>query len=107
VGIKPLRRWLNGERQIDKPPLPCFRGSLTVAVARDASDPLAYCEAVKRWAGATWEAYSGLHLLAHRWIDEAVALDGKQGAGTLNQADGEARSPPICRNGAAPGGWTA
>jgi hypothetical protein len=77
VGNEPLRRWLSGARQIDKPPLPCFRGLLTVAVARDAPDPLAYGKAVERWTRATWEAYSGLHLLAHRWIDEAVALDAK------------------------------
>jgi hypothetical protein len=71
-GLKALQGWLDGPRRIEKPALPAFRGSLTVADVRDAHDPQAHAAAIERWARSTWEAYSALHPVARRWVEEAL-----------------------------------
>jgi hypothetical protein len=71
-GLKALQRWLDGPTRIEKPELPTFRGALTVADVNGALDPEAYAAAARRWAGSTWDAYSALHLVARRWVEEAL-----------------------------------
>lgn len=73
VGTDSLRRWLDGTPRLKKPPIPSFRGSLTVADVRAAPDPEAYARAVDRWSRSTWDAYSTLHSVARDWIDQALA----------------------------------
>lgn len=71
LGSEPLRRWLDGRVDLEKPALPAFRGALTIADVRAAPDAESYASAVDRWARATWEAYAPLHGRARTWIEEA------------------------------------
>jgi hypothetical protein len=73
IGSDPLRRWLNGKPPIQRPELPAFRGTITIADVRETSDPLAYAQAVERWAHSTWKAYSSLQPLARQWISQALS----------------------------------
>lgn len=67
-GLRTLQRWLDRGARLEKPALPDRRGGLTIA---DVS-PDDYAKTRDRWARTTWAAYSGLHEIARRWIDEAV-----------------------------------
>jgi hypothetical protein len=74
VGNEALRRWLNGSVAIERPEPPPHRGALTIADVRAARDPVEHARIVEGWARATWEAYAPLHPLAHRWIQQALAV---------------------------------
>lgn len=78
-----LQRWLNGRSPIDKPPIPAFRGAMTVADVLAAEEPLAHARAVEEWSRSTWDAYAPLHALARRWIAEALG----PGARTLSGSE--------------------
>lgn len=69
-----LRRWLDGPRRPDKPDLPSFRGSVTIADVLAADGPEAHLVASERWAAAVWNAYAPFHPLARRWLAEAHAF---------------------------------
>lgn len=72
-GLKALQRWLDGAgRAVEKPALPLFRGDLTVADVLSATDPVEQPTAIGRWARGTWDAYSALHPVARRWVEEAI-----------------------------------
>jgi Family of unknown function (DUF5946) len=71
-GLKALQRWLDGPARIEKPALPSFRGAVTVADAIAAHDPEEQAAAIGRWGRSTWDAYSALHPVARRWIEEAL-----------------------------------
>jgi hypothetical protein len=73
VGSEALRRWLNGTSRIEKPDLPVFRGNVRIADVTGVEEPVAYGKAVDGWARATWEAYAELHVVARRWIQDALA----------------------------------
>jgi len=73
IGAEWLRIWLDGTPRLEKPALPAFRGALTIADVRAASDPEAHGQAVERWARATWEACAPLHPVARAWVDAARA----------------------------------
>jgi len=68
-----VQRWLSGPSPIDKPPVPPDYGALTIRELVDEVDPARYGDALRRWARATWQAYSPLHAIARAWIDTAVA----------------------------------
>lgn len=70
--LKALQRWLSGRTGIVKPELPSSHGVLTVAEVYAADGPVAHAGAVERWARSTWDAYSSLHPLARRWLDQAA-----------------------------------
>jgi hypothetical protein len=72
TGNEALRRWLDGDAGLVKPPVPEFRGALTIAEVRAAADPIAYREAVERWGRSTWDAYAPLHAQAREWIRRAL-----------------------------------
>lgn len=76
AGLRALQRWLNGSVPLNKPDVPKGRGKLTVADIAGAAETTAYEAALDRWARSTWEAYSPLHAVARRWIDEAVPQSG-------------------------------
>ena len=81
-GSDALRRWLDGGRaDLEKPELPARRGELTIADVRGAEGPVAYDEAVERWARSTWEAYAPLHGLARSWVEAATARDSRFAGG--------------------------
>lgn len=59
------------------PGIPKARGTLTVALLKDAQDPEALMNGVDRWARATWLAYAALQPLARDWVQQAMALKKK------------------------------
>ena len=72
-GLRALQQWLDGPgRRVEKPPVPSFRGALTVADVIGAPDPEGRAVAIGRWAQSTWDAYSALHPVARRWVEEAL-----------------------------------
>ena len=66
-----LRDWLDGKRELEKPPLPEGRGGITLGDVEGIAEPGPWREAVRAWAESTWEAYTELHPLARRWAAEA------------------------------------
>lgn len=76
AGLRALQRWLNGSVPLTKPEVPKYRGELTVADIAAAVETAAYEAALDRWAQSTWEAYSPLHEVARRWVDDAVSQQG-------------------------------
>jgi hypothetical protein len=73
VGPDVLHKWLSGRKDLVKPDLPAFKGSVTIGDIDMDSDPVRYAQAVDRWARATWEAYAPLHGLARDWLRQAQA----------------------------------
>ena len=73
-GSPALRDWLDGRRELDKPPLPEARGKITLGDVEGIAEPGAWREALRAWAASTWEAYAELHPLARRW---AAAAGGR------------------------------
>jgi hypothetical protein len=71
IGPEALHKWLNGRKDLVKPEVPAFRGSLTIGHIERDSDPVEYAQAVDRWARATWEAYAALQGLAGDWMRQA------------------------------------
>ena len=68
-----VQRWLSGPSPIDKPSLPRSYGGVTIRELVDSNDPVAYGDALRRWARATWDAYQPLHRTARAWIATALA----------------------------------
>jgi hypothetical protein len=89
VGGEALRAWLDGTPRLQKPEIPSFRGSLTVADALPASGPAAHVQGVVLWARSTWEAYASLHATARGWIQKA--LEDPPAARRKGHARGPAR----------------
>lgn len=68
-GYERLRRSLDGAGgRFPKPPLPAYRGTLTIADLA-AGDDAALVGLIEAWAHATWAAYADLH----DWARERVA----------------------------------
>jgi hypothetical protein len=67
-----VQRWLSGPSPIETPPLPPSYGTITIRELVDAEEPVAYGDALRRWARSTWEAYAPLHAIARAWIATAV-----------------------------------
>lgn len=73
TGYRALNRFLDGPPRFPKPEPPTFRGALTIGDVGEAGDAADRARALEGWARSTWQAYSGLHPLARRWIEEALA----------------------------------
>ena len=73
TGDPALRRLLDGNVKLEKPPLPAGRGALTLANLANIDDPVPWREAVRRWAECVWAAYAELQPFARRWLAEAQA----------------------------------
>jgi hypothetical protein len=73
TGAPALRDWLDGNRRLEKPPLPAARGELTLGDIEGIEEPGPWRDAVRAWAASTWQAYAGLHALARRWAAAAGA----------------------------------
>ena len=71
-GPSRLRDWLDGAKRMDKPPLPHWRGSLTIGDLPVDGDPGSWEAAVRAWAESTWAAYADLQPLARKWVAEAA-----------------------------------
>jgi hypothetical protein len=57
------------------PGIPTSRGTIMIAMLRDANDPWSLINGVDRWARATWMAYADLQPLAREWVQQALALN--------------------------------
>jgi hypothetical protein len=66
-----LRDWLDGKRELDKPPLPEARGEITLGDLEAIEEPGPWCDAMRAWAVSTWQAYADLHQVARLWATEA------------------------------------
>jgi hypothetical protein len=68
VPSEPIRRWVERNPHLEKPPLPPTRGTITVAdvAGLEAGQ---HHEAVWRWAQDVWSAYGGLHPTIRNWVD--------------------------------------
>ena len=65
-----VQSWISRTRHIEKPAVPRFRGTVTIADIADAP-PDEYAAAVQRWAGSVWDAWREHHALAREWIASA------------------------------------
>lgn len=68
-----VQRWLNGPSPIAKPTLPIGYGRTTIRELVDEDQPVAYGDALRRWARSTWDAYAPLHETARLWIAKSLA----------------------------------
>src|SRR3954452_4292100 len=76
-GSEQLRRWLNSKPVLVKPPLPSSYGHVRIDALLEARSPDEVAGAIQRWADATWQAYAGLHPIARKWIEQALAYRGR------------------------------
>jgi hypothetical protein len=81
TGAPALRDWLDGSRELEKPPLPEARGEVTLGDVEGIDEPGAWRVAVQAWAISTWRAYAALHPLARRWAAEASGGFKEDGRG--------------------------
>ncbi len=63
-----LQQWLNGKKQLEKPPLPPHFSSLTISHVTNAQDGAEHAKLVNEWAAEVWKAYAVYHDLAKNWI---------------------------------------
>ncbi len=70
-GLDHLQRWLDGPRQLPRPPVPADRGRLTVVDFERALERDGWPTAIDLWARSTWLAYAPLRTLAYEWIAAA------------------------------------
>lgn len=70
-------RW-QGQPYPPPPGIPKARGSITVAVLRDCTEPVTLINGVDRWARSVWVAFAGLQPLARDWVKQALELHGAQ-----------------------------
>lgn len=61
-----------------KPPIPSFRGSLTVARAFHASSLDEFRAAVDAWIADVWSAWRDHHALAREWLAYSIESLGRQ-----------------------------
>lgn len=76
--LKILQKWLNGKKQLEKPPMLENLGSLTIAHLANAKDSTEHAKLVKEWAIDVWNAYSVYHDLAKDWIEMAKLMARRQ-----------------------------
>ena len=69
-----IQKWLNGNRQLEKPDIPPFLGALTIVNVRDAPTPAERDRMARAWVDSVWAAYESQHELARTWIQQAVAF---------------------------------
>ena len=69
--LRILQKWLDGKKQLQKPPALTNLGSLTIAHITNARDGLEHARLVNEWAADVWNAYSVYHGLAKHWIETA------------------------------------
>jgi len=71
-----IRRWVERHPDLEKPPLPISRGTLTIADIV-ATSPGEHQESVRQWARDIWGAYASLHATARNWV--TLAFNQRRG----------------------------
>jgi hypothetical protein len=74
--MKGIQQWLSTNPKLEKPELPGFRGSVTIANVFGIDDPVAYGRAVEVWARSAWEAYRDLQPIAREWLARSAGRSG-------------------------------
>jgi hypothetical protein len=69
-----IQKWLNGAAAVEKPEVPGFRGTLTVADLPTACNASEHTKLVREWAESVWAAYAAQHDIARNWIKHALSL---------------------------------
>ncbi len=70
--LKGIQQWLSANPKLQKPELPSFGGSVTIADVWGVA-LLDYERAVEAWARSAWEAYRDLQPLAREWLARSGA----------------------------------
>ena len=70
-----IRSWVERHADLEKPPLPGSRGTVTIADVVRAEAPHEREQAVERWARDVWRAYEELHSTIRYWLDLAKGDD--------------------------------
>ncbi|MBI3538876.1 MAG: hypothetical protein HY076_01200, partial [Candidatus Eisenbacteria bacterium] len=76
--LEALRLWIERGHVTAKPPLPAARGAVTIADARAAADPVAYADAVRRWARSAWDAHPAVQATARGWVTAALEAPARR-----------------------------
>ena len=66
--MRALQKWLNGKRELEKPPELSHFGSITIADVMKAKSASEYERFVMDWAKCVWGAYAIYHQLAQKWV---------------------------------------
>jgi hypothetical protein len=74
--LKGIQQWLSTNPKLQKPELPTFRGSVTIADVGGIEDPVEYGRAVEAWARSAWEEYRDLQPIAREWLARSAARPG-------------------------------
>jgi hypothetical protein len=69
--LRAVQQWLSRTRELPKPPVPAFRGDVTIGDVI-AAPPEDRHVAVARWAASVWDAWREHHALARDWIVSAT-----------------------------------
>ena len=67
-----VQRWLSGNVELDKPPVPHHRGDLTLAHVLGAAAPAEIAECLEEWFRSVWAAFSDLHGTTREWIERVM-----------------------------------
>jgi hypothetical protein len=67
-----IQRWLNGNRQLEKPALLAFLGKRTIADVSITGTIEEQKAQVRLWAQDVWAAYASQHELARTWLENAI-----------------------------------
>ena len=74
-----VQRWLSRRPELEKPPLPAGRGTLTIADVTAATEAVDHRAVVERWARGAWTAYADLQPLARAWVRQVDYERGSVG----------------------------
>ena len=77
VPSEAIRKWVELHPHLQKPPIPVFRGEVTIDLVHRAAMPADHHVAVQTWARSTWDAYADLHDLARTWVSSALDESGR------------------------------
>lgn len=70
--MRALQKWLNGKRELEKPPMLEHFGSITIADVMKAKSASEYERLVVDWAKCVWDAYEIYHRLAREWVRNLI-----------------------------------
>jgi hypothetical protein len=72
--LEAIQKWLNGAAALEKPEVPKYRGTMTVADLKAARNAEEHTKLVREWAESVWAAYARQHEIARNWIKAAISL---------------------------------
>jgi hypothetical protein len=76
--MRALQKWLNGKRELEKPPMLTYFGSITIADVMKAKSASEYERFVMDWAKCVWGAYARYQQMARGWVRAVKEFDGNR-----------------------------